>query len=107
MREVNMRLSGEKLRARVLEVTGNLRLWSGWRVAGSNISTAVVEIEAIAMNLPHDDHSTFLILNRGVANVILESHNAGTPLIALTKGSECDSYSFRTIDSLGVNSIAE
>ena len=59
------------------------------------------------MNLLHDDHTACGKPRGVVAVASLGSHNAGTPCTTLTKGCACDSYSFRTIDSLGVTTRAE
>ena len=109
MKEVNMRLRGEKARASGLGDISreNSRLWSRWRVAESSISTLMASHGLIAMSLLHGDHTADMISKWDVVAAVLGSHNAGTPCTTLTKGCTCDLYSPCTIDCLGVNTSAE
>ena len=61
----------------------------------------------IAMNLLHGDHTTAPIEKGNFVAAIFESHDSDIPRTILAKGWECDSYSFRTIEVLGVNTNAE
>ena len=59
------------------------------------------------MNSLHGDHTADLIVEVHVAAAAFGSHETGAPCTTLVKGWACDSYSFRTIDFLGVNTSAE
>ena len=109
MREVNVRLSGEKARASDLRDVSceNSKHWSRWSVAESRIFNDVACVKLTAMKLLHCDHATRWFPEGIVADAASEFDNTDTPCATLAKGWACDSYSLRTIESLGVRTRAE